>query len=116
MFTSLDPVEAKQWVCIKAGDLQCEAVLASSDPVGPDFCQLGPGRTQWTQPGDSIISDFGLTCGDAWKVGLINSCYFIGMAVGGESMMAVGGESMMAAVGGESMMAVGGESVDCGSI
>ena len=83
VFTSLDPVEARHWTCTETDDLPCQAVLTGPSPVGPAFCKLGPGRTEWTQPGDSIISEFDLTCDSAWKVGLINSFYFVGMAVGG---------------------------------
>ena len=71
VFTSLDPVEARQWACTDPADLQCAAVLAGSGSggaVGLAYCALGPGRARWTHPGFSIISDFDLTCGDAWKV------------------------------------------------
>ena len=70
VFTSLDPVEARQWACTDPADMQCASALAGSGSgaVGPAYCALGPGRTRWTHQGFSIVSDFDLTCGDAWKV------------------------------------------------
>ena len=76
VFTSFDPVEGRLWTCMDADDVECQEALTGPMPVGPGFCALGPGRTQWTTPGDSIISEFGLTCGNAWKVWwMIGSCF-----------------------------------------
>ena len=83
VFTSLDPVEVGQWTCVDPqGDTQCMQLLkqvtggggnlssteAGKGAIGPAFCSLGTGRTQWTRPKDSLVAEFNLTCGNAWKV------------------------------------------------
>ncbi|GAX80344.1 hypothetical protein CEUSTIGMA_g7783.t1 [Chlamydomonas eustigma] len=59
------------------------AVLQSSEVSIPDFCSLRPEQWSWTYPEQSIVAEYNLVCDSAWKVGLVNSFYFVGMAVGG---------------------------------
>ncbi|KAG2484375.1 hypothetical protein HYH03_016791 [Edaphochlamys debaryana] len=63
--------------------LQASVAAGSASGIREAFCTLPPGSTAWTDPGASLISTFGLACGREWLVSLLNSLYFVGLAVGG---------------------------------
>uniref|UniRef100_A0A7S0WQM3 Major facilitator superfamily (MFS) profile domain-containing protein n=1 Tax=Chlamydomonas leiostraca TaxID=1034604 RepID=A0A7S0WQM3_9CHLO len=92
VFTALDPVSAGHWACTAGlgpdgGPLPACATLRAADPLpsslSKEWCALPPGSTRWTFARYSVISTYGLTCGRAWQVTLLNSMYFIGLAAGG---------------------------------
>ncbi|KAG2436478.1 hypothetical protein HXX76_006779 [Chlamydomonas incerta] len=57
--------------------------LSTPAGVRAAFCALPPGAAAWTAPAASLLSYYGLTCGREWHVSLLDSLYFVGLAVGG---------------------------------
>ncbi|PIA50843.1 hypothetical protein AQUCO_01200251v1 [Aquilegia coerulea] len=65
------------WRC-----LDTNGCLGSSPPRG-SVCDLVPGSWEWIGgSGASTISEWGLICGDKYKVGLAQSAFFAGCMVG----------------------------------
>lgn len=86
VFDSLDPVTAGLWACYSPADTQCQELHAISNTLNSmdtDFCTLDNDQYYWTDPGYSIISTFDLTCKQGFKVTLVNSLFFAGLALGG---------------------------------
>ncbi|KAG2484872.1 hypothetical protein HYH03_016357 [Edaphochlamys debaryana] len=52
------------------------------DDPSQDFCRLPRSSWSWTQPGKSIISQFNLICGAAWRSQFANSGFFMGYLIG----------------------------------
>ncbi|KAG2454670.1 hypothetical protein HYH02_000509 [Chlamydomonas schloesseri] len=57
--------------------------LSTPAAVRAAFCALPTGAATWTAPATSLLSYYGLTCGREWYVSLLNSLYFVGLAIGG---------------------------------
>ncbi|PON55757.1 Major facilitator, sugar transporter-like [Parasponia andersonii] len=62
------------WRCVEAAG--CEAVAKT-------VCGLEPGSWEWTGgPGSSTVAQWGLVCGDKYKVGLVQALFFGGCMIG----------------------------------
>lgn len=49
----------------------------------PDPCGLGPGDCGWIDgSGVSTVAEWGLVCGEKYKVGLVQSAFFLGCMIG----------------------------------
>ncbi|KAK1279631.1 Organic cation/carnitine transporter 4 [Acorus gramineus] len=63
------------WACVGPG--------CRPGPASGGVCGLEPGSWEWVGgPGGSTVSEFGLVCGDKYKVGLAQSAFFAGCMVG----------------------------------
>ncbi|KAK1304316.1 Organic cation/carnitine transporter 4 [Acorus calamus] len=63
------------WVCVGPG--------CRPGPESGGVCGLEPGSWEWVGgPSGSTVSEFGLVCGDKYKVGLAQSAFFGGCMVG----------------------------------
>nr|KYP44094.1 hypothetical protein KK1_034409 [Cajanus cajan] len=65
---------------------RCLAGSAGSSCNAPfqNFCQLKPGSWEWVgSRGSSTVSQWGLVCGDKFKVGLVRALFFLGSMIGG---------------------------------
>ncbi|KAK1304317.1 Organic cation/carnitine transporter 4 [Acorus calamus] len=63
------------WACVGPG--------CRPGPASGGVCGLEPGSWEWVGgPGGSTVSEFGLVCGDKYKVGLTQSAFFAGCMVG----------------------------------
>ncbi|KAF8071214.1 OCT4 [Scenedesmus sp. PABB004] len=69
---------APAWACTSPDDAACAAALAA----GAGVCGLAPGAFAWLRPRASLVSTFGLVCGESWKVGAVNASLFLGYYVG----------------------------------
>lgn len=58
-FTAADPLSPGSWQC-RSTFTQC------TDAKG--VCALPPGELIWTRPEHSVVAQFGLICGQSWKV------------------------------------------------
>ncbi|KAI8477034.1 MAG: major facilitator superfamily domain-containing protein [Monoraphidium minutum] len=75
------PIKERRWACADVADAACAGVLASADPaVG--FCGLQRSQWAWTEPKQSLVSQFDLVCGDEWKAQTANSFFFLGYLIG----------------------------------
>ncbi|XP_060188667.1 organic cation/carnitine transporter 4-like [Lycium barbarum] len=55
----------------------------STSHCGSSLCDLEPGSWEWSGgTGSSTMSEFGLICGDKFKVGLVQSIFFAGCMIG----------------------------------
>lgn len=64
-----------EWTCVRS-DLGC-------DPVKGGVCRLEPGSWRWSKAaGISTVSEWGLICGDKYKVGLVQALFFGGCMIG----------------------------------
>uniref|UniRef100_A0A1J3D792 Organic cation/carnitine transporter 4 n=1 Tax=Noccaea caerulescens TaxID=107243 RepID=A0A1J3D792_NOCCA len=60
------------WRCVGSG---CQ--------VGSSNCGMDPGSWEWTEgKGSSTVSEWGLICGDKYKVGLVQAIFFAGCMIG----------------------------------
>lgn len=66
------------WSCTSADDAICQQQyhLQQHDPTA--ICKLHAGQYSWDRPESSLISTFGLVCGDSYKTGWANAVFFIG--------------------------------------
>ena len=64
------------WRCV-VGRAGCDAVAAKT------VCGLEPGSWEWTGgPGSSTVAQWGLVCGEKYKVGLVQALFFGGCMIG----------------------------------
>ncbi|EHA8589188.1 putative organic cation/carnitine transporter 4 [Cocos nucifera] len=55
----------------------------SGGPCPADPCRLGPDEWDWVGgPASSTVREWGLVCGDKYKVGLVQSGFFAGCMIG----------------------------------
>ncbi|XP_010931868.1 organic cation/carnitine transporter 4 [Elaeis guineensis] len=55
----------------------------SDRPCPADPCLLGPGEWEWAGgPATSTVVEWGLVCGDKYKIGLVQSLFFAGCMIG----------------------------------
>lgn len=60
------------WRCVGSG---CQ--------VGSSNCGMDPGSWEWTEgKGSSTVSEWGLICGEKYKVGLVQAIFFAGCMIG----------------------------------
>ncbi|GFR46601.1 hypothetical protein Agub_g8204 [Astrephomene gubernaculifera] len=78
---SPSPIKEHWWHCNDANDSRCTEVFALKDPTR-EVCDLPRDSWSWTQPSKSIISQFNLICGAAWKSQFANSGFFMGYLIG----------------------------------
>lgn len=53
------------------------------DPAVKTVCGLEPGSWEWTDgPGSSTVAQWGLVCGEKYKVGLVQALFFGGCMIG----------------------------------
>ncbi|EHA8588089.1 organic cation/carnitine transporter 4 [Cocos nucifera] len=62
-------------------------VFADREPdrrcVGPAGCCAEPGSWEWTSgPGASTVAEWGLVCGEKYKIGVAQSAFFVGSMIG----------------------------------
>ncbi|ESQ47814.1 hypothetical protein EUTSA_v10022015mg [Eutrema salsugineum] len=57
--------------------------VGSDCRVGSSYCDMDPGSWEWTEgKGSSTVSEWGLICGDKYKVGLVQALFFTGCMIG----------------------------------
>jgi OCT family organic cation transporter-like MFS transporter 4/5 len=57
--------------------------VGSDCRVGSLNCELDPSSWEWTAgKGSSTVSEWGLICGDKYKVGLVQALFFAGCMIG----------------------------------
>lgn len=75
IFADKDP----EWRCTNAPSSNSTYLCSPSSNI----CDLDPGSWEWSGPvSASSVSQFGLICGDHYKVGLVQSSFFIGCLIG----------------------------------
>lgn len=73
IFADRDP----SWRCSSSASADC------SSAVGGSVCGLEPGSWEWDGgAGSSTVADFGLICGQKYRVGLVQSLFFAGCMIG----------------------------------
>ena len=78
---SPSPIKMHWWACSDPADEHCAAVFALADP-SKEFCTLSRDAWSWTHSRWSVISQFNLVCGSAWKSQLANAGFFMGYLIG----------------------------------
>lgn len=64
------------WRCSVGSDDGCSAGVQS-------VCQLAPGSWEWVGgAGSSTVAEFGLICGQKYKIGLVQALFFTGCMIG----------------------------------
>jgi MFS transporter, OCT family, solute carrier family 22 (organic cation transporter), member 4/5 len=81
VFTAVDPIKSHLWHCKDPADAACTRAFLQQDPT-IDFCALDSSQWHWTDPRQSLRSEFDLVCGNTWKSGVANSFFFFGYLVG----------------------------------
>lgn len=57
--------------------------VGSDCPVGSSYCDMDPGSWEWTEgKGSSTVSEWGLVCGEKYKIGLVQALFFAGCMIG----------------------------------
>ncbi|WIA32316.1 hypothetical protein OEZ86_003156 [Tetradesmus obliquus] len=83
VFLFQDPLLSKYWECNTAAgpaeQAACSSAWESGDAAA--FCALEPTAWRWSNQ-DSLVAHFSLVCGQAWKVQLTNSLFFVGAFAG----------------------------------
>ncbi|RZC09298.1 organic cation/carnitine transporter 4-like [Glycine soja] len=63
-----------EWQCLDG------AAGSGCDPAAKNVCRFEPGSWKWV--GDSTVAEWGLFCGDKFKVGLVQAVFFGGCMIG----------------------------------
>ena len=72
IFADQEPV----WWCIKGSGSRCDEKESS-------VCGLEPGSWEWKGgSGSSTVAQWGLVCGEKYKVGLVQALFFGGCMIG----------------------------------
>ncbi|KAI8467998.1 MAG: major facilitator superfamily domain-containing protein [Monoraphidium minutum] len=82
VFLSADPVRARAWRCASPSDAACAAALAAAPADAAPFCALPRAAYEFDPPRLSVVAEFGLVCGGAWRAAVGNSAYFVGIWLG----------------------------------
>ncbi|GLJ54603.1 hypothetical protein SUGI_1173020 [Cryptomeria japonica] len=62
---------------------QCKDSVGSSCSPASSVCSMADAFWEWVQgPGVSTVSEWGLICGDKYKVGVVQSAFFLGCLAG----------------------------------
>uniref|UniRef100_A0A383VWQ0 Major facilitator superfamily (MFS) profile domain-containing protein n=1 Tax=Tetradesmus obliquus TaxID=3088 RepID=A0A383VWQ0_TETOB len=83
VFLFKDPLATRSWECDGAAGAAQQAACSSAWESGDSaaFCALEPTAWRWINH-DSLVARFNLVCGQAWKVQLTNSLFFVGAFAG----------------------------------
>ncbi|GAB2284618.1 Organic cation/carnitine transporter 4 [Dionaea muscipula] len=73
------------WRCVATGTPTpgCSPSSSASWGLAHEVCDLVPGSWEWVGGGGvSTVADWGLICGDKYKVGLVQALFFAGCMIG----------------------------------
>ncbi|CAN0916903.1 Organic cation/carnitine transporter 4 [Linum grandiflorum] len=62
-------------------DFRCVSGIGGCDTAAQSVCGLAPGSWEWVG-GSTTVSEWGLVCGEKYKVGLVQSAFFVGCLIG----------------------------------
>jgi len=86
VFTNLDPLGQGWYLCVPGHEQAelCASALNTTDTGEASllFCQLSEEAWEWTRRADSIVSEWNLVCGEAWKQQAVNTGFFFGFLLG----------------------------------
>lgn len=70
--------QSPTWSCTSPQEAVCHALALRQQHDPTALCSLNQTQFVFDQPHASLISTFGLTCGNSWKVGWSNAILFCG--------------------------------------